>query len=103
MLALLLVATILAQLSIHVMVTSTRFYMHSKHLLKSMLMLYFVGLSILQNGKLPQFLSDKISHDIFMAEKKSLCVKYLIQGLEKIVIFQVDFNPVILLHDNTFQ
>ena len=54
-------------------------------------MLYFIGLSILQNGKLPQFLSDKIIHDIFMAEK-SQCVKYLIQGFEKFGIFQVDFN-----------
>jgi hypothetical protein len=30
-------------------------------------MLYFLGLSILQNGKLPQFLSDKIIHDIFVS------------------------------------
>lgn len=60
----------------------------------SILMIYFIGLSILQNGKLPQFLSDKIIHDIFMAEEKSQCVKYLIQGFEKfgIALFQVDFN-----------
>jgi hypothetical protein len=58
-------------------------------------MLYFLGLSILQNGKLPQFLSDKIIHDIFVAEEKSQCVKYLIQGFEKFGIFQVDFNHLI--------
>ena len=55
-------------------------------------MLCFAGLSILQNGKLPQFFSDNIIQDIFIAKDKSKCVKYLIQGLEKIGIFQVDFS-----------
>ena len=82
-LALGLVGTIVAQQSIPLMNAFTQFCMHSKHVVKSIFMLYLVGLSILQNGNLPQFLPDKINHDIFMAENKSPCVKYLIQGFEK--------------------
>ena len=66
-----------------------------RHVVKSIFMLYFVRLSILRNGRLPQFLSDKIIQDIFMAENKSPCVKYLIQGKN----WHISFS---LLHDNTF-
>lgn len=54
-------------------------------------MFTILGLSILQNGKLPQFLSDKIVREIFIVDEKSKCIKYLIQGFEKLGIYQVYF------------
>ena len=46
-----------------------------------------VGLSILQNGKLPQFMSEDMTNAIF--NNTSPCLVNLTKGFKKVVIFQV--------------
>ncbi|XP_028415392.1 uncharacterized protein LOC114538414 [Dendronephthya gigantea] len=48
-----------------------------------------MGLSILQNGKLPQFLTDDLLTEMFESDVKANAVQHLIKGLEKLGIFQL--------------
>ena len=48
-----------------------------------------VGLSVLQNGKLPQFLPEDTINSIFNADSTSQSLINLKKGLEKLGLFQV--------------
>ena len=54
-----------------------------------MTVLYFLGLSILQNGKLPQFLGEQFIQEIFNSAHPSPCMLSLHHGLAELGIYQV--------------
>jgi len=49
----------------------------------------FAGLSIVQNGKVPQFFSEDLLDEIFQGESSSPAVGNLQKGLAKLGIYQV--------------
>lgn len=57
-----------------------------------------VGLSILQNGKIPQFHSEEILSGIFDDQEPQPCIAYLGNGLAKLGIIQVIFNLYLYLY-----
>jgi hypothetical protein len=60
-------------------------------LLLSIIIHTILGLSILQNGKLPQFLTDDLLTEMFESDVKANALQHLIEGLEKLGIFQVEY------------
>ena len=52
---------------------------------------FFVGLSILQNGRMPQFLSEEQLQEVFVSENPHPCLLNLKNGLRKLGIYQVSY------------
>jgi hypothetical protein len=50
---------------------------------------YIPGLSILQNGNIPLFLSEDLVQDIFSDTATSPCVEIQQEGLTKLGMYQV--------------
>ena len=53
------------------------------------LSLPFVGLSILQNGKIPTFVTEELLNELFDAQSPQPCTHNLRSRLSKLGIFQV--------------
>ena len=49
----------------------------------------FAGLSILQNGKIPTFVTEEVLNELFDAQSPQPCTYNLRNGLSKLGIFQV--------------
>ena len=60
-------------------------------------MSYFcLGLSILQNGKIPQFIEHNILEELFSdKETASKCIRNLREGLAGLGLIRVSWNPTL--------
>ena len=52
----------------------------------------FAGLSIVQNGKIPQFFSEDQLHEIFQGKSASPAVTNLQKGLAELGVYQVPLS-----------
>ena len=57
-----------------------------------------MGLSVLQNGKIPHFIPEEILNEIVQGPSLSSCIKYLQKGLQKIGILQLMMRLPIFLY-----
>ena len=55
------------------------------------LQFYLEGLSILQNGKIPTFLSEDDLQKVFSGDELGPCLAELQNGLDKVGIYQVGY------------
>ena len=53
-----------------------------------------IGLSIIQNGELPTFLTEEMLQAIFSISEPGACLKELQNGIKKVGIYQVRVNHV---------
>lgn len=57
----------------------------------------FAGLSIVQNGKVPQFFSEDQLDEIFQSKSSSPAIANLQKGLAKLGIYQVPLTVICIL------
>ncbi|XP_015747426.1 PREDICTED: uncharacterized protein LOC107327186 [Acropora digitifera] len=57
-----------------------------------------MGLSVLQNGKIPHFIPEEVLNEIIQGLSLSSCIKYLQKGLQKIGIHQLMTSLPIFLY-----
>ena len=52
---------------------------------------YFEGLSILQNGKIPTFMSEDNLQKVFIGDQLGPCLAELQSGLEEVGVYKVGY------------
>ena len=57
-----------------------------------------MGLSVLQNGKIPHFIPEEVLHEIVQGPSLSSCIKYLQKGLQKVGILHLMMRLPIFLY-----
>ena len=55
------------------------------------------GMSILQNGKIPRFLTEEVLQETFSSAAPPPCIAYLRKGLSQLGIYQVEKKKFIYL------
>ena len=54
------------------------------------------GMSILQNGKIPRFLTEEVFQETFSSAAPSPCIAYLTKELSQLGIYQVEKKNIYL-------